>query len=476
LFHAALRLFEIAPVLVRVIAAPHIILSLLCGEQKRQNLSTMKPDTLSLVVFALLTYFVPTPGLKAVVPPPDGGYPNFTTAEGTNALQNLTTGAANTAVGWFSLFGDTTASFNTGVGAGTLLFNNGDQNTAVGAVALLSNTTGSFNTATGVSALSSNTTGVSNNAFGWGALLSNTTGNNNTAIGVRALQSNTEGVSNVAVGETALSDNTIGSGNTATGYQALSNSTAAFSNTAIGYRALFNTTGDDNTAIGYRALLNNTIGEANTATGLEALMHNTGSNNTALGYGAGSNLTTGHNNVCIGAGANGFAGEGNTTRIINIWGQPGGTQAVYVDSGGRLGANTSSRRFKEEIKPMDKASEMIYSLKPVSFRYKTEIEPTRPLSFGLIAEDVEQINTDLVIRGKDGKVSTVRYEAVNAMLLNEFLKEHHKNEEQGATIAQQQKEIDALKAELKEQASQIQKVSAQLELSRPAPQTVKNAD
>ena len=117
---------------------------------------------------------------------------------------------------------------------------------------------------------------------------------------------------------------------------------------------------------------------------------------------------------------------------------------------------------------------MIYSLKPVSFRYKTEIEPTRPLSFGLIAEDVERINADLVLRGKDGKVSTVRYEAVNAMLLNEFLKEHRKNEEQGATIAQQQKEIEALKAEMKEQASKIQKASDQLELSKPAPEVVNN--
>jgi len=388
-----------------------------------------------LITFALVCFGF-FPRAHAVVPPPDGGYPNFTTAEGTNSLKNLTTGAANTAVGWYSLFGDTAASFNTAVGAGTLLFNNGDQNTAVGVAALLSNTTGSFNTASGVSALSSNTTGLSNNAFGWGALLSNTTGANNTAIGVRALQSNTEGNTNVAVGEIALSANT---------------------------------TGGSNIAIGHGALSANT----------------TGIGNTALGSGAGFGLTTGDGNVCIGQGVTGPAGESFTTRISNIWGQPGGTQAVYVDFDGRLGVNVSSRRFKEEIRPMDKASEVIYSLKPVSFRYKREIERTRPLSFGLIAEDVEQINADLVLRGKDGKVSTVRYEAVNAMLLNEFLKEHRKAEKQEATIrqlestvAQQQKDFQATAAHQQKQiealSAGLQKVSAQIEASKPAPHVVNN--
>ena len=197
-------------------------------------------------------------------------------------------------------------------------------------------------------------------------------------------------------------------------------------------------------------------------------MGNTGgNNNTAVGWGAGGSVITGSNNVYIGAFVAGVAGEDYTTRIANIFGSPGGTQAVYVDSDGRLGMNTSSRRFKEEIRPMDKASEVIYSLKPVSFRYKSEIEPTRPLSFGLIAEDVEQINADLVLRGKDGKVSTVRYEAVNAMLLNEFLKAHRKNEEQD-------KRIEELMARLNQQALQIQKVSAQLELSRPSARSVLN--
>jgi hypothetical protein len=390
---------------------------------------------------------------RAVSPPPDGGYPNFTTAEGTNALKNLTTGAANTAVGWFSLFGDTTASFNTGVGAGTLLFNNGDQNTAVGVAALLSNTTGSFNTATGVSALSSNTTGVSNNAFGWGALLSNTTGSNNTAIGVRALQSNTEGVQNVAVGETALSSNIEGT-----------------YNTAIGVNALFNNaTGTYNTAIGVNALFNNSSGHEN----------------TALGHSAGISVTTASNVIAIGTSVSG-ENVSNTCYIGNIFGVTSAVgTAVFINSAGRLGTTTSSRRFKEEIKPMDKASETLFALQPVSFHYKKEIDPEAVPQFGLVAEDVEKVSPDLVVRDAEGKVNTVRYDQVNAMLLNEFLKEHRKVEEQQSKIEKQEATIAQLKqdfqASVARQQKQIeahtaglQKVSAQIEVLKPAPQMVEN--
>jgi hypothetical protein len=381
----------------------------------------MKTAIRSLIMIVALTCIAAdAPKAHAVVPPPDGGYPNFTTAEGTNALKNLTTGAANTGVGWFSLFGDTTASFNTGVGAGTLLFNNGDQNTAVGVATLLSNTTGSFNTATGVSALSGNTTGVSNNAFGWGALLSNSTGANNTAIGLRALQSNTEGVRNVAVGEAALSSNTTG-----------------FGNTAIGYNALFNNT-DFN-----------------------------GSNNTALGYNAGYNLTTGIGNICIGAGVNGVAGESNTTRIGNIYSSVAAERAVYVNSDNKIGTMASSRRYKDEIKPMEKASEVLFALRPVSFRYKKEFDAGRAPMFGLIAEEVEQVDPDLVSRNKKGEVETVRYEQINAMLLNEFLKEHKKVEKLESIVA-------TLAATVKEQAAEIQKVSAQLRIGGSTPQIVAN--
>jgi Chaperone of endosialidase len=398
------------------------------------------------IILSMLTCLAVWPATKTfgVVPPPDGGYPGFNTAEGQNALFNLdvNSGLGNTAVGWFSLWSNAEGSFNTATGAGALLFNNGDQNTALGVAALLSNTTGSFNTATGVSALSSNTIGVSNNAFGWGALLSNTTGNNNTAIGVRALQSNTQGIRNVAVGETALSSNTFGG---------------------------------DNTAIGFQALFNNTTGVLNTAIGRGALHDNTtGGANTALGWAAGFNIT-GDGNVCIGSGVSGVAGESGTTRIANIYASVAGDRAVYVNSDNKLGTMASSRRFKQEIKPMDKASEVLFALKPVSFRYKKEFDAGRAPMFGLIAEDVEQVDPDLVSRNEKGEVETVRYEQINAMLLNEFLKAHRREGKLQSTVAQQQKEIQALTAELKEQAAHIQKVSAQLQAANRGATVVLNS-
>ncbi len=239
-----------------------------------------------------------------------------------------------------------------------------------------------------------------------------------------------------------------------------------------------NTTGNNNTAEGFQALESNTTGGSNTANGFDALFHNTGSNNIGLGYSAGSSLTTGSGNVCIGSGVLGVAGESNTTRIRNVYASVASARAVYVNSDNKIGTLASSRRFKDEIKPMDKASETILALKPVTFRYKPEFDPDRTPMFGLVAEEVEKVNPDLVTRNDKGEVETVRYEAVNAMLLNEFLKEHRTVQEQQATIgqlkqnfqsklAEQQKQIEALTAGL-------QKVSAQIEASKPAPQTVFN--
>jgi hypothetical protein len=253
-------------------------------------------------------------------------------------------------------------------------------------------------------------------------------------------------------------------------------------NTAGGNNALSNlTTGQYNTANGVNALLANTTGNSNTANGSQALRNNTGSNNIGLGYNAGSNLTTGGGNVCIGQGVLGIAGESNTTRIKNVYASVASDRAVYVNSDNKIGTLVSSRRFKDEIKLMDKASETILALKPVTFRYKKEIEPNGAIMFGLIAEEVEQVDPDLVTRDAKGEAETVRYEAVNAMLLNEFLKEHKKVEEQQAsiaqlksTVAQQQKGMEVLTAQLEQQAAQIQKVSAQLEASKPAPQVVNN--
>jgi hypothetical protein len=438
-----------------------------------------------------------SPSTEAVFPPPDGGYPGFTTAEGTNALKNLTTGAANTAAGWYSLFANTEGNYNTAVGAGTLVFNNADSNTAIGVGALLLNIGGGLNTAVGVSALQNNTEASRNTAIGSNALFSNITGEFNTAIGESALASNTQGEGNVAMGGSALSSNTEGNYNTATGYRALLRNTSGTLNTANGKDALFNNSeGQNNTATGFSALFNNTNGSANAAVGRDALFHNTtGTLNTAIGFGALDNNTSGSNNIAVGvsAGANVTSASGviciynagenvsNSCYIGNIWSQPGGTQPVYVNGLGKLGAPVSSQRFKDEIKPMEHSSEIIYGFKPVSFRYKPEIEPTRPLGFGLVAEDVEKINPDLVTRDSDGQAASVRYDAINAMLLNEFLKEHRQIAEQQVILtklkkdfqtvsAQQQEEIRALRAQLVDQAALIQKINAQLATTTPTEQ------
>jgi trimeric autotransporter adhesin len=376
------------------------------------------------------------PRVQAVVPPPDGGYPNFTTAEGQNALFSLTTGAANTAVGWSSLRSVTTGRFNTATGAGTLLFSTADANTALGAAALLFNTTGFDNTAVGAAALLNNTEGDFNTANGAFALSSNTTGNSNTANGLNALASNTTGGNNTANGDSAL-----------------------FSNT----------TGGNNTATGLSALLRNILGGFNTANGVSALTSNTaGNNNVALGAFAGSQQTTGSNNVYIGALIPGVAGENDACYIASIFGQASSDGIpVLINANHKLGTTTSSKRFKEDIKPMGTVSEALYALEPVKFHYKKEIDPAGISQFGLLAEDVEKVDPHLIVRDKEGKPYSVRYDQVNAMLLNEFLKARRQ-------IDAQQKQIEALAATVKEQALQIQKVSAQLEASKPAPQVAVN--
>jgi Chaperone of endosialidase len=355
-----------------------------------------------------------------------------------------------------------------------------DAHTVLGDDALL-NKFGSANTAVGFNALLSNTTCSSNTAIGFQALYSNATGFSNTATGILALYGNTAGYYNTANGSLALYHNTTGFDNTATGHSALNNNTTGFRNTATGSLALYsNTSGNKNTASGINALQSNTTGSGNTADGQNAMRSNTtGSFNIAMGFEAGVNLTTGSFNIDI--GNKGVPAESNTIRIGNteaqnntyIAGISGATVptgvAVIVDGSGHLGTTTSSARFKEAIKPMDKASEAILALKPVTFRYKHELDPDAIPQFGLVAEEVEKVSPDLVARDEQGKPYTVRYEAVNAMLLNEFLKEHRK-------VEQLEKQVGALTAGL-------HKVSAQLELSKfatgrirrggPAPQTAR---
>jgi uncharacterized coiled-coil protein SlyX len=379
-------------------------------------------NNITATILLALVFFVLLQRTQAVSPPPDGGYPGQNTAEGQSALLHLAGGTYNTALGWSSLGFNVTGNLNTAVGAGTLLVNTGSTNTATGAGALLSNTTGGGNTADGVFALFGNTTGGGNIAVGNSALESNTNGHNNIAVGADALDSNING--------------------------------------------------NDNTAIG-----------------AAALDLSTGAGNIAVGFNAGGALTTGDNNIYL--GSNGVATESNTIRIgisgtqnrAFIRGIRGVTTGnsdaipVLIDSAGQLGTTSSSRRFKKEIRPMDSASEAILSLKPVTFHYKSDSKDTP--QFGLIAEEVAAVNPDLVVHDENGEIYTVRYDAVNAMLLNEFLKEHKKVEEQQgqitevnlrvarqeAIIARQGEAMDLLAAQLKKQAAQIQRVSGQIELS-----------
>jgi Chaperone of endosialidase len=384
---------------------------------------------------------------------------------------------------------------STALGEDALLNNTGSFNTAIGFNALYSNTTGSHNTANGALALYSNTIGFSNTATGEVALYTNTTGYQNTATGTTALASNTTGINNTANGFEALYANT-GNDNTATGAYALLSTTTGIGNTAQGVDALHrNLIGNYNTASGHGALYRNKTGSNNTADGQNALRNTTGNSNIAIGSYAGFNLTTGSNNIDI--FDRGVAGDANTIRIGTqgtqtttfIAGISGATVptgvAVIVDGSGHLGTTTSSARFKDAIKPMDKGSEAILALKPVTFRYKQELDPSGIPQFGLVAEEVEKVNPDLVARDEHGKPYTVRYEAVNAMLLNEFLKEHRKVEQQqekisdlkaalaqqgrdlASAIARQQEEIRALNASL-------QKVNNQLELMNAGPRVVAN--
>jgi hypothetical protein len=378
--------------------------------------------------FIILCLVAAAPIIQAVVPPPDGGYPGGNTAEGQNALLNLTSGGFNTAVGWLSLRSDMTGSFNTAVGAATLFRNLAEENTAIGAGAMLSNSGGFRNTATGAFALFSN-----------------------TGPADRPDRPNGE----------------LGSFNTANGYQALFN----------------NTEGGANTAVGYRALINNTTGFSNTAIGADALTNNsTGNSNIALGVFAGGAVSTANSVIAIGAPGQNLDNSCFIGHIYtNIQPQVGtDPDLVTISSNGRLGrANVSSRRYKHDIQPMHTASEAIYELKPVSFRYHKQYDETQTIAFGLIAEEVAEVNPDLVGRNPEGQPESVRYEQINAMLLNEFLQEHRRGEEQDCKIQEQETTIAALKSEIQnlaamvnEQASELRKVNAQMQINNAAAQAI----
>ena len=376
------------------------------GQKNERKLSMKSRKIIFGTVLSVLVCFGLCQQVQSATDTPDpGSVPPGNTADGQLTLLSLTTGIYNSAFGFYAAASISDASFDTAVGAGALLADTAGTNTAVGA----------------------------------GALLSNSTGSDNNALGTFALFSNIGG----------------------------------FFNNAVGRNSLLNSDGDENNAMGDDAMFNNTTGSFNTAIGDDALDANVdGNSNVAIGDEAGTGLGPSVSNcIAIGApGAGTFATFDNTCFIGSIFDQPvsdvGSQEAVFVDQFNVVGIAASSRRFKHDIQPMDKASEAVLALKPVTFKYNAD--KNGRTQYGLIAEEVATVNPDLVVQHKDGEISTVRYEQVNAMLLNEFLKEHQKVQNLEVTVAQQAKGMEVLTAQLKEQATQIQKVSAQLEVNKPA--------
>ena len=364
-----------------------------------------------LLMLTLLACLALLSTVQAVSPPPDGGYGGNNTAEGTDALFHLTTGVWNSAIGYRALYRDTT----------------GIRNTALGFQALY-NTNGPFNVS-----------GLDNVAVGANALFNNTTGSRNVAIGAFALYANTTGSNNVAIGDRALWQLNGANGITAIGDSFYSDPNSV----EIGRRPDCDTDISPNASIHAHAIF---IGDPPEFFGSAP--------GSCIDH---SGTQSVHIVVDEFAGAVFVAGVNNHP----IVGSP-----IAIDTNGKLGVQASSVHFKKDIKPMDKVSEAILALKPVTFNYKQEIDPTRTAQFGLVAEDVEKANPDLVVHDKEGKPFSVRYDAVNAMLLNEFLKEHGKVEELESTVAK-------LAAHIKEQDAKMQKISEQLE-ARTAPRVVAN--
>jgi hypothetical protein len=374
------------------------------------------------------------------------------TASGYQALQWNGTGGDNTASGYQALQSNTTGSWNTASGSRALQSNTtGSWNTASGYQALQNSTIAGGNTANGYQALQADTTGTFNPGSGYQALQWNTTGLQNTASGASALRSNTTGLYNSATGSSALGNNTTGTGNTATGASALSENTTGGDNTATGTSALSeNTTGSDNTASGASALAGNTTGRSNTAIGYWALGANTtGSYNIAIGDGAAMNVSAGNgNNIHIGHSGSsadngairiGTAGAQTSFFVAGVRGVKTGNNdaiPVMVDSSGQLGTVNSSRRFKEDIRDMGEASGGLLRLRPVTFRYRQPFaDGSKPIEYGLIAEEVAEVYPDLVAHSADGQIETVKYQVLDSMLLNELQKEHEEVRQLKARLA-----------------------------------------
>ena len=389
--------------------------------------TVMKPKTVRtknpISTWCLLRMLLPLllvwfgfPSVRAVTPPPDGGYGTRNTAEGTDSLFSLTTGAWNSAFGFRALYRNATAVRNTALGYQALYNTNGPYNVS-----------GLDNVAVGANALFNNTVGNSNIAIGSYALFENTTGSNNIAIGTRALRG-FNGSGNTVVGDSFAS----GSDFASIGRPAVTDCRLGLLSDGIHYASIYAETDVE-------------VGEY-----LPSTCPNT------------PDLTT--QTVHINAK--------DAVYVMAVYGNPIAGSPVTIDSNNQLGVAPSSKRFKTDIRPMDEASEAVLALRPVTFRYKEGIDPDRMAQFGLVAEEVEKVDSDLVSRDAKGKPYSVRYDAVNAMLLNEFIKEHRKVEELEANAAEQQKQIKALAGIVKQQASLLEKVSSQLEASKVTPKIV----
>ncbi len=406
-------------------------------------------------------------------------------AYGDGALGLLTTGSRNSAFGRAALGSARTSEDSSAFGFGALRLNLGSRNNAHGSNALGSNTSGSANNAFGYGALGQNTGGLRNNALGNGALGGNTTGDDNIALGDLALETNRLGNANVAVGSLALSRNTAGSFNVALGHQALYLHASGNGNSAVGHGAMIaNGSGRSNTALGTYALADNLEGSFNVAVGSNALVTIEGNNNTALGYralfgvagnnnlalgiDAGKKIIRGSNNIMIANQGGEFdtrtirLGAQGNHRATFIAGIRGATissgLAVVVSNTGQLGVQTSSRRFKEDIHAMAADSDRIMQLEPVTFRYRqAEADGSKPIQYGLIAEDVAKVFPELVGYDRDGKPEAVAYQTLSSLLLNEVQKQHRALQRERAAVAQLQsraierdQELLALRDEVKQ--------------------------
>ncbi|MCL5875789.1 MAG: tail fiber domain-containing protein [Candidatus Dependentiae bacterium] len=333
--------------------------------------------------------------------------------------------------------------------AATISLNSTDanNNTTIGKSAGAALTSGIQNTALGAFALNSNTTGILNTAIGYQAMLTNSLGGQNVALGVQTLKANTSGGDNIAIGYNSLSKNTTGFENVAIGTGSLLDNVTGATNVAIGYNSLVDNAADGNVGIGYRSLFFNFTGTNNTALGTSALsngVNSSGINNIALGYNAGATLQTGSNNIYI--GHQGSPTESGVIRVgspsvhtaFYAAGVSGATStsgvAVLVNSAGKLGTTTSSKKYKDDIVPLHDPSDRLMNLEPVQFVYKTDESKTK--QYGLIAEDVDVVYPELVVRDAQGEIWTVRYDQLHALLLKGW-------QEQQAKIIAQQQQIDA---------------------------------